>query len=140
MSNPCSLASGMIFSLNGVRPPSAKAPMMTFLLSAQAGATPAASVDRVDARATPAPALRIVRRLTVLSPLSELLIAFPPSSYSRCTTVVPALLKKHAFAGSSRTPTAEPTGAAKPRPVRKDKCSSPIRRFTKVSWPIGSTT
>ena len=57
MSKPCSLASGMIFSLNGVRPPSAKAPMTTFLLSALAGPTPAESVDRVDARAIPAAAL-----------------------------------------------------------------------------------
>src|ERR1700676_377713 len=60
MSKPCCFASGMIFSLNGVMPPSAKAPMMTLPPAARAGevAPPSAVI-----RASPALPWRSFLRL-----------------------------------------------------------------------------
>ena len=66
MSKPFSFASGMIFCLNGVSPPSAKAPMMTFLPAALAGTGKPSVVRAVVASARPTPPLMTERRVSLL--------------------------------------------------------------------------
>src|SRR4051812_36734648 len=66
MSKPASLASGMIFCLNGVRPPSAKAPMITFLPAVLAATGRPNAVRAVEASARPIPPLSTERRVSLL--------------------------------------------------------------------------